>query len=184
MACFGRRSKEVDDLSCSRPFRKSANCCVAFDDYAGFVVRTRAHVQGTNRSARTEVATYGFLGYPLLQTCDIAIVRGEHVPVGTRSGCTFGVRTRSDAPLQLSVWNGDTILVEAQPTLTDFAEVPGTDGRKMAKSYDNTIIIADDEETTTKKVRSMITDPQKVRRGDPGHPEVCPVFALWKFVTR
>jgi len=78
---------------------------------------------------------------------------------------------------------GQEVLVEPQPTLTEFAEVPGTDGRKMSKSYDNAILIADDEETTTKKVRSMITDPQKVRRGDPGRPEVCPVFALWKFVN-
>jgi len=53
----------------------------------------------------------------------------------------------------------------------------------MSKSYDNAILIGDDEETTTKKVRSMITDPQKVRRGDPGHPEICPLFALWKFVN-
>ncbi len=75
------------------------------------------------------------------------------------------------------------VLLEPQPTLTEFAEVPGTDGRKMSKSYDNAILIADDEETTTKKVRSMITDPQKVRRGDPGRPEICPVFALWKFVN-
>jgi tryptophanyl-tRNA synthetase len=79
--------------------------------------------------------------------------------------------------------NGGEILVEPQATLTEFAEVPGTDGRKMSKSYNNTIAIEDDEETTTKKVRSMITDPQKLRRGDPGHPEVCPVFSLWKFVN-
>jgi tryptophanyl-tRNA synthetase len=52
----------------------------------------------------------------------------------------------------------------------------------MSKSYNNTILLADDEETTTKKVRSMITDPQKIRRNDPGHPEICPVFALWKLV--
>ena len=53
----------------------------------------------------------------------------------------------------------------------------------MSKSYENAILIADDEETTTKKVRSMLTDPQKIRRGDPGRPEVCPVFALWHFVN-
>ena len=78
---------------------------------------------------------------------------------------------------------GSQVLVEPHPTLTEFAEVPGTDGRKMSKSYDNAILIADDEETTTKKVRSMVTDPQKIRRGDPGRPEICPVFALWQFVN-
>ena len=77
---------------------------------------------------------------------------------------------------------GKTILVEPQATLSEFPEVPGLDARKMSKSYNNTILLADDEATTTAKVRTMITDPLKVRRNDPGHPEVCPVFALWKLV--
>ena len=74
-------------------------------------------------------------------------------------------------------------MIEPQPTLSEFPEVPGTDGRKMSKSYDNAIFIADDEETTTRKVRGMLTDPQKIRRGDPGRPEICPLFALWRFVN-
>jgi tryptophanyl-tRNA synthetase len=78
---------------------------------------------------------------------------------------------------------GAQILVEPQPTLSEFPEVPGIDGRKMSKSYDNAILIADDEAATTKKVRSMVTDPLKIRRGDPGRPEICPVFALWRFVN-
>ena len=72
---------------------------------------------------------------------------------------------------------GET-LVEPQPLLSEFPAVPGSDGRKMSKSYHNTIDIADDEAATTKKVRSFITDPLKVRRNDPGRPEICPVFAL------
>ena len=52
----------------------------------------------------------------------------------------------------------------------------------MSKSYGNAILIGDDEETTTKKVRSMVTDPLKIRRGDPGRPEICPLFAMWRFV--
>ncbi|HYL28079.1 MAG TPA: tryptophan--tRNA ligase, partial [Candidatus Nitrosotalea sp.] len=79
--------------------------------------------------------------------------------------------------------DGGTVLVEPQPTLSEFPEVPGTDGRKMSKSYDNAILIADDEETTTRKVRAMGTDPRKIRRGDPGRPEICPLFALWRFVN-
>ncbi|MGB6523060.1 MAG: hypothetical protein WBE83_14940, partial [Candidatus Cybelea sp.] len=78
---------------------------------------------------------------------------------------------------------GAEILVEPKPTLSEFPEIPGTDGRKMSKSYNNAILIADDEETTTQKVRSMLTDPLKLRRGDPGRPEICPLFALWRFVN-
>lgn len=130
-----------------------------------------------------QVATYGFLGYPLLQLCDIAIVRGERVPVGRDQVAHLEFGREVVRRFNFLYGEGNEVLVEPQPTLTEFAEVPGTDGRKMSKSYDNAILIADDEETTTKKVRSMITDPQKIRRGDPGRPDVCPVFALWKFVN-
>jgi tryptophanyl-tRNA synthetase len=74
-------------------------------------------------------------------------------------------------------------LVEPQATLSEFPDVPGTDGRKMSKSYGNTIDIADDAATTTKKVRAMVTDPLKIRRHDPGRPEVCPVFALQRLTN-
>jgi len=130
-----------------------------------------------------EIATYGFLGYPLLQLCDIAIVRGQYVPVGRDQVAHLEFGREVIRRFNYLYGGGSEILVEPQPTLTEFAEVPGTDGRKMSKSYGNTISIADDEDATTKKVRSMITDPQKLRRGDPGRPEVCPVFSMWKFVN-
>jgi tryptophanyl-tRNA synthetase len=122
-----------------------------------------------------EIATYGFLGYPLLQLCDIAVFRADAVPVGRDqlSHLEFG----REVVRRFNFLYGPT-LVEPQALLSDFPAVPGTDGRKMSKSYHNTIDIADDEETTTKKVRSYITDPQKIRRNDPGRPDICPVFAL------
>lgn len=122
-----------------------------------------------------EIATYGFLGYPLLQLCDIAAFRGERVPVGRDQ--VAHLELGREIVRRFNRTYGDT-LVEPQPLLTEFPAVPGTDGRKMSKSYGNTIDLADDEETTTKKVRSMFTDPQKIRRNDPGRPEICPVFAL------
>ncbi len=131
----------------------------------------------------SHVATYGFLGYPLLQVCDVAIVRGERVPVGRDQVAHLEFAREVVRRFNHVYGEGQDVLIEPQATLTDFAEVPGIDGRKMSKSYNNAILIADDEETTTKKVRSMITDPQKVRRGDPGRPEICPVFAMWKFVN-
>ncbi|HEY6235872.1 MAG TPA: tryptophan--tRNA ligase [Candidatus Elarobacter sp.] len=122
-----------------------------------------------------EIATYGFLGYPLLQLCDIAVFRADTVPVGKDqvSHLEFG----REVVRRFNHLYGDT-LVEPQPLLSEFPAVPGSDGRKMSKSYHNTIDIADDEAATTKKVRSFITDPLKVRRNDPGRPEICPVFAL------
>jgi len=127
-----------------------------------------------------DVATYGFLGYPLMQLVDIAIVRADTVPVGKDqlSHLEFG----REVVRRFNHLYGPT-LVEPQATLSEFPDVPGTDGRKMSKSYGNTIDIADDEPTTTKKVRSMVTDPLKIRRHDPGRPEICPVFKLHEIVN-
>jgi tryptophanyl-tRNA synthetase len=130
-----------------------------------------------------KIATYGFLGYPLLQLCDIAIFRGEYVPVGRDQVAHVELGREIVRRFNYIYGNGEEILVEPQPTLSEFPEVPGIDGRKMSKSYDNAIFIGDDEKTTTEKVRAMVTDPQKIRRGDPGRPEICPLFALWRFVN-
>jgi tryptophanyl-tRNA synthetase len=130
-----------------------------------------------------KIDTYGFLGYPLLQLCDIAAFRGEYVPVGRDQVAHLELGREIVRRFNYLYGEGETILVEPQHTLSEFPEVPGTDGRKMSKSYDNAIFIADDEETTTRKVRAMVTDPQKIRRGDPGRPEICPLFALWRFVN-
>jgi tryptophanyl-tRNA synthetase len=130
-----------------------------------------------------KIATYGFLGYPLLQLCDIAIFRGEYVPVGRDQVAHLELGREIVRRFNYIYGDGEEILVEPQPTLSEFPEVPGIDGRKMSKSYDNAIFIGDDEKTTTEKVRAMVTDPQKIRRGDPGRPEICPLFALWRFVN-
>jgi len=130
-----------------------------------------------------KIATYGFLGYPLLQLCDIAIVRGEYVPVGRDQVAHLELGREVVRRFNYLYGEGKPVLVEPQPTLSEFPDVPGTDGRKMSKSYDNAILISDDEETTTRKVRAMVTDPEKIRRGDPGRPEICPLFALWHFVN-
>ena len=129
-----------------------------------------------------KIATYGFLGYPLLQLCDIAVFRGEYVPVGRDQVAHLELGREIVRRFNHIYGDGRDILIEPQPALSEFPEVPGIDGRKMSKSYDNAILIADDEETTIRKVRAMVTDPLKVRRGDPGRPEICPLFALWRFV--
>jgi tryptophanyl-tRNA synthetase len=122
-----------------------------------------------------EINTFGFLGYPLLQLADIAIFRASRVPVGRDQ--LSHLELGREIVRRFNFLYGET-LVEPEAILSDFPMILGTDARKMSKSYGNTIDLADDEATTTKKIRSSITDPQKVRRNDPGHPEICPVFAL------
>ncbi len=129
----------------------------------------------------TEIATYGFLGYPLLQLCDIAIFKGERVPVG-RDQVAHLELGREIVRRFNRTYDAD-VLVEPQPLLSEFPAIPGSDGRKMSKSYHNTIDLADDEATTTTRVRSYFTDPQKIRKNDPGRPEICPVFALHRLTN-
>lgn len=123
----------------------------------------------------SEISTYGFLGYPLLQLCDIAVFRAAGVPVGRDQ--LSHLELGREIVRRFNHLYGPT-LVEPEPILSEFPAIPGTDGRKMSKSYHNTIDLADDEAATTKKIRASITDPLKIRRNDPGRPEICPVFAL------
>ena len=122
-----------------------------------------------------EISTYGFLGYPLLQFCDIAVFHGARVPVGKDQ--LSHLELGREVARRFNHLYGRT-LTEPEAILSEFPDVPGTDGRKMSKSYHNTIDLADDEEATAKKIKSAVTDPKKVRRNDPGEPEICPVYKL------
>ena len=125
--------------------------------------------------AERDVANYGLLGYPVLQTADIAIVRGALVPVGEDQVAHLEVSR--EIVRRFNRLYGE-VLVEPQPLLSETPLIPGSDGRKMSKSLDNAIWVRDEEDAIRASVRSFITDPKKLRRGDPGRPEICPIFAL------
>ena len=118
--------------------------------------------------------SYGLLGYPVLMAADILAYRAEVVPVGRDQEAHLEL-TREIAR-RFNPLYGE-VLPEPQSLLTEFAVLPGLDGRKMSKSYDNCIYLSDTEDEVREKVRSMFTDPQKIRKGDPGHPDECPVQA-------
>jgi len=141
----------------------------------GWLERVPTYKERLRDMAERDVANFGLLGYPILQTVDIAIVRGALVPVGEDQ--VSHLEISREIVRRFNRLFGD-VLVEPQPLLSDFPLVPGSDGRKMSKSLDNGIGVADDPDTIRAKVRSFITDPLKVRLGDPGRPEICPVFAL------
>lgn len=141
----------------------------------GWLERVPSFKERLRDMAEREVANYGLLGYPLLQAVDIAIVGGELVPVGEDQ--VAHLELTREIVRRFNRLYGD-VLVEPQPLLSATPLIPGSDGRKMSKSMDNAIGIRDDEDTVRATVRSFLTDPQKLRRGDPGRPEICPVFAL------
>ncbi len=125
-----------------------------------------------------DIATYGFLGYPTLQAADILIYKADFVPVGEDQIPHLEI-TRELAR-RFNYIYGKEVFPEPQPLLTKSKVLPGTDGRKMSKSYNNTIALADTPDDVKKKVMNMITDPARIRKDDPGHPDICTVFAFHK----
>jgi tryptophanyl-tRNA synthetase len=120
-----------------------------------------------------DLGTYGFLGYPVLQAADILIYQADFVPVGEDQLPHIEL-TREIARRFNFLYK--KVFTEPKELLTEFPTLPGIDGRKMSKSYNNTIALSDPEETIKEKINMMITDPARVTKGDPGHPEVCTVF--------
>ncbi|MCI0330650.1 MAG: tryptophan--tRNA ligase [candidate division Zixibacteria bacterium] len=132
------------------------------------------------KSEEMKLDSYGFLGYPLLQAADILIYRADLVPVG-KDQLPHIELTREVCRRFNSLYG--EVFPEPQELLTKFPVIPGTDGRKMSKSYGNDITLAETAEETAKKVSRMFTDPKKIRKGDPGRPEICPVYHLHQIYT-
>ena len=124
-----------------------------------------------------DLNTYGFLGYPLLQAADILAYRAHAVPVGDDQ--VPHLELCREIARRFNHLFGE-IFPEPQALLTPVPRLPGTDGRKMSKSYGNAIFLSDDAKTVGAKVDAMLTDPQRTHRHIPGNPEVCPVFATHK----
>jgi tryptophanyl-tRNA synthetase len=216
----------------------------------GWLERVPSYKDQQEQLKEKDLATYGFLGYPLLQSADILVYRAAHVPVGEdqvahveltretarRFNHVFGREPDFEEKAERAVKSlggrnttlyrqlrrrfqesgerealeraralvhsnnritvadrerllgylegtGVTILPEPQVLLTETPKVPGLDGRKMSKSYGNTIEMREEPESVTKKLRAMVTDPARVRRTDPGDPDKCPVFDLHKIYS-
>jgi tryptophanyl-tRNA synthetase len=127
-----------------------------------------------------DLYTYGFLGYPVLQAADILIYKADFVPVGVDQ--LPHLELTREIGRRFNAFYGD-VLPEPQPLLTQYPKLLGTDGRKMSKSYNNCLYLSDTPEEITKKVMAMITDPARVRRQDPGNPDICPLFTLDQIFT-
>ena len=124
-----------------------------------------------------DLGTYGFLGYPVLQAADILIYKADVVPVG-QDQLPHLELTREIAR-RFNYFYKEVFLLP-KDLLTQAPVLPGLDGRKMSKSYGNTIGISDPPEVVLKKINTAITDPARVKREDKGHPEVCTIFSYHK----
>jgi tryptophanyl-tRNA synthetase len=124
-----------------------------------------------------DLSTYGFLGYPLLQSADIMTYKAAAVPVGEDQAPHIEL-TREIVRRFHNLYG--PVFPEPKTLLTETPRTPGTDGRKMSKSFGNAILLKDPPEVIWEKLRPMVTDPARVKRSDPGTPEICPVFDLHK----
>ncbi len=127
-----------------------------------------------------DLTTYGFLGYPVLQAADILLYKPDFVPVG-KDQLPHLELTRELARRFNNLYQ--SVFPEPKEHLTKFPKVTGTDGRKMSKSYHNTINLSDSEPEIRKKLKTMVTDPARVRRTDKGNPDVCPVYDFHKILS-
>ncbi|MBK7257874.1 MAG: tryptophan--tRNA ligase [Ignavibacteriae bacterium] len=125
------------------------------------------------RDLNIENITYGHLGYPVLQAADILLYKGDLVPVGEDQ--VPHVEIAREIARRFNTQYGD-VFPEPEPKLTKFARLPGLDGKRMSKSVGNTILLSDPPDAIQQKMRGAVTDVQKVRKNDPGRPEVCLVF--------
>ncbi len=150
----------------------------------GWLERVPTYKEQRENIAEKDLSTYGFLGYPVLQSADILIYKGDFVPVG-EDQVPHVELTREIARRFNGIYsaNDKPVLPEPQPLLTQTPKLPGTDGRKMSKSYGNTILLTDPEAVVRQKLKTMVTDPARVRRSDPGNPDVCPVGDLHKIFS-
>src|SRR5918994_4175986 len=124
-----------------------------------------------------DLSTYGFLGYPVLQAADIVMYKGSKVPVGVDQAPHVEL-TREIVRRFNQIYR--PVFPEPEALLTETQKLPGLDGRKMSKSYNNAVFLSDTPKEIDQKLSRMMTDPARVKRTDPGEPEKCPAFELHK----
>ncbi len=139
----------------------------------GWLERNPTYKEQLSELKGKDVRTFGFLGYPVLQTADIIIYKADKVPVGQDQAPH--VELSREITRRFNHLYGE-FFPEPQTLLTKSPKVLGTDGRKMSKSYDNAVLISDAPEVIEKKMLTMVTDTARKKRTDPGNPDICPLY--------
>ncbi len=144
----------------------------------GWLERNPTYKEQLREITTRDLQTYGFLGYPVLQAADILLYKASAVPIGEDQMPHLEL-TREIARRFNHIFHTD-FFADCEAILTKTPRLPGLDGRKMSKSYQNAVYLSDRPETIQKKIQGMFTDPKRVRLKDPGHPDECHVFAYYR----
>lgn len=147
----------------------------------GWLERVPSYKELQKELSGKDLTTYGFLGYPLLQTADVAVYKANYVPVGEDQ--TAHIELSREIIRRFNYLTKKEVFPEPQTLLTQFPKIAGLDGRKMSKSYDNCVYLSDSKEEAEKKLMRCITDPARGRREDSGNPDVCTLFSYHKLAT-
>lgn len=143
----------------------------------GWLERCPTYKEQLREIKKRDLHTYGFLGYPVLQAADILVYKADKVPVGEDQLPHLEL-TREIARRFNTLYKKE-VFPSPQAILSETPRLPGLDGRKMSKSYDNTVNLSDPAEAVIKKIMNMVTDPKRIKITDPGHPENCNVCAYY-----
>ena len=149
----------------------------------GWLERVPSYKEQQENIKGKDLGMYGFLGYPCLQAADILLYKADVVPVGEDQVAHVELTREIARRFNNFYGKSGDVFPEPKALLTPAAKLPGTDGRKMSKSYGNTILLTDPEPVVRQKLKTMVTDPARVRRSDPGNPDVCPVGDLHKIFS-
>jgi tryptophanyl-tRNA synthetase len=128
-----------------------------------------------------DMNSYGFLGYPVLQTADIVLYKADCVPVGIDQAPHLELSR--EIVRRFNKLYKKKVFIEPDAKISDIPKLSGVDGRKMSKTYNNAIFLSDNEKAVDKKVKSMLTDPARARRDDPGDPDVCNLYPFHKIYS-
>jgi len=129
------------------------------------------------RDLQMEGVAYGHLGYPVLQAADILLYKGDLVPVGEDQLPHIEITREIARRFNAQYCPDKPVFKEPEGKITKFARLPGLDGKRMSKSLGNTLLLSDSPSDISSKMKTAVTDPQKVRKGDPGRPDICLVFS-------
>jgi len=181
----------IDWLSCGIDYKKSTifvqsrvpehlELAMIFSDITplAWLERCPTYKEQLREQKTRDLATYGFLGYPVLQAADIALYKADAVPVGEDQMAHLEL-TREIIRRFKHFYKKD-IFPEPEGLLTKTPRILGLDNRKMSKTFGNFIALSDSPDIIRKKISGMITDPQRIKRVDPGHPDICNVYSYYK----
>jgi len=144
----------------------------------GWLFRNPTYKDQLRNIENRDIQNYAFLGYPVLMAADILLYKATIVPVGEDQDSHLELSR--EISRRFNYFFGENRLPEPKMLLTPTPKVPGTDGRKMSKSYNNSLLISEDADSMWMKLKTMVTDPARIKRTDPGEPEKCPVWDIQK----